>query len=115
MKWYIAKLVFNININNGSNTSQFDEQLRLIEASEPGTAFIKARSLGKSEEDSFLNEKGENVTWEFIDVTDVQPLNELRHGAEIYTSTHKDDQPEEYINFIRLKALMIQSDALVYA
>ena len=115
MNWYIAKLVFNININNGSNNSQFDEQLRLLEASEPGSAFAKARALGRREEDSFLNEKGENVTWKFIDVSDVQPLSELKHGAEIYSGTLTDDQPEDYINFIRLKALMIQSNDLVYA
>lgn len=115
MNWYIAKLVFNININDGRNNSQFDEQLRLIQASDPGSAFIKARSLGRNEQHSFLNKKEENVEWKFIDVADIQPLNELKHGAEVYASTHTDDQPEDYINFIRLKSLVIQSEELALA
>lgn len=115
MKWYIVKLVFNIHISNDRNSSQFDEQLRLVEASDPTSAFAKARLIGNKEEHSFTNDKGENVSWKFIDVAELNFMNELKHGAEIYSHTHEDNQPEDYINFIRLKSLMIQSGDLIYA
>ena len=55
MKRFIAKLVFNINIDNGKHNSQFDEQTRLIMANNQAEAFFKARQLGKREEDDFVN------------------------------------------------------------
>ena len=62
-----------------------------------------------------MNDKGENVTWHFIDVADVHPVNELKHGAEIFSSTREEVEPDDYINFIRIKSLLMQSDQLVYA
>ena len=116
MKWYIAKLVFNIHTNNGvGNSSQFDEQFRLIEASSQGDAFFRARALGNKEEESFVNANGDNITWKFIDVSDVQPVNEFKHGAEIYSITHRDEQPDDYINFIRQKVMVIQSREFIFA
>lgn len=115
MNLYIAKIVFNINISDGKNLSQFDEQLRLIEASTFTDAFYKARLLGKKEEHLFLNEKKETVSWKFIDVSDVQPINELKHGTEIYSSTHVDAESTDYINFIRQKALVLQTQDATFA
>ena len=108
MNWYIAKIIFNIQLNNGINHSQFDEQLRLIEAAGPADAFSKARLLGKEEENRFKNENGEDVTWKFIDVADIQQLNELQHGTEVYSFTHEDRESDDYINFIRRKAQILQ-------
>ena len=55
MQWYLAKIVFRIICGDGNHSSQFDEQLRLISANNEDEAFYKAQSLGKQEEDSFLN------------------------------------------------------------
>jgi hypothetical protein len=42
MKKYIAKLMFNINIDNGKNAHQFEEQTRIIESQNIDSAFHKA-------------------------------------------------------------------------
>ena len=111
MNWYIAKLVFNIDIDNGIHNSQFDEQWRLIAAESQEAAFIKARSLGKEEEDSFLNSKQERVKWKFIDVSEVRH-QELKDGNQVYSSTHEAPEANAYINFVRNKALLYQGEAL---
>ena len=115
MNWYIAKIVFNIDINNGANQSQFDEQFRLIESANLEDALAKGRDLGKKEETVFLNNKGETVHWNFIDVADLQPLQNLSHGTEIYSSTYVDEESKDYINFIRQKALSIQRREMIEA
>ena len=115
MNWYLAKIIFNININNGMNASQFDEQLRLIEAQTPDEAFFKARALGKQEEESFINEKKNTVDWKFIDVAELTQLNELKDGSEIYSNTHEADEVNAYIKFVKHKAMLIQSNHLIFA
>ena len=92
MNLYVAKIVFNININKGGNQSQFDEQLRIIRAENIEIALMKGRELGKEEETIFLNHKGETVEWNFIDVADLQPIQNLNHGTEIYSSTYVDEE-----------------------
>ena len=41
MKWYLAKIVFQIICGDGKHTAQFDEQLRLIAAADEDEAFGK--------------------------------------------------------------------------
>ena len=68
MNWYISKIVFKISSENTHHKPQFDEQLRLIAAASEEEAFIKARTIGIGEEDSFLNDRNNTVKWEFINV-----------------------------------------------
>jgi hypothetical protein len=115
MKWYIAKLVFNINISNGKDTAQFDEQLRLIEAVSPADAFFRARTIGKKEEDEFVNSNNDKVSWNFIDVADIKAVPEFSHGTPVYSFTHVDQDAGDYINFIRRKAMYLQSRDVAFA
>lgn len=108
MNWYIAKLVFNIDIDNGKNNSQFDEQWRLIEALSPEEAYFKARTLGKEEEDSFVNTMQKHVKWEFIDVPEIQ-LQELINGHKVYSYTREAHEADAYISFVRNKAMLFQN------
>src|SRR3954464_10338756 len=87
MKKYLVKLMFNINIDNGNNTSEFDEQIRVVEANSLENAFYKARSLGKKEEETFLDAESKMVSWNFIDVAEVYPLEEIKDGEQLYSNT----------------------------
>ncbi len=116
MNWYLTKLIFNINVNNGGNDVQFDEQLRLIKASDAEEAFYKARVLGKEEEKNQPEEKGLNqVKWKFIDVAELNCISELKDGMEIYSTTHEQEEASDYIKFIRHRAMVIQSNHLSFA
>jgi hypothetical protein len=108
MKWYIAKMVFQIICGNGEHTAQFDEQLRLITANNEDEAFEKALNIGREEQDSFLNQKNEMVSWQFINVSELYRLSKLIDGAEIYSRINEVDDAEAYTTFVHRRAQSIQ-------
>jgi len=105
MKWYVAKLVFKI-CNGGR--PQFDEHLRLIEASNFEEAFLKARMLGLREEVSFLTDSHQPVRWEFVNVPDLYPISCLADGIELHSNIREEDQAEAYVRSVHQKAVNIQ-------
>lgn len=113
MNTYLAKLVFNIVIENNS-ASQFDEQIRLIEAKSLEEAFFKARAIGKQEDGAFTNAKNKQVSWKFIDVTELYPLQDVKDGDQLYASTHETDDSDSFIRFTRQKSILIQTNFLTF-
>ena len=111
MNWYIAKIVFNISAENTQHKPQFDEQLRLIAAEDKEEAFLKARTLGISEEDSFLNDSMNKVKWEFINVAEIVPVNKLEDGMELYSHIHETEEAKSYIHTIHQKAIFIRMNS----
>jgi hypothetical protein len=109
MNWYIVKIVFNISAENTQHKPQFDEQLRLISAKSSEEAFIKARTIGIAEEDSFLNDQHNQVKWEFIDVAEVLPIKSLDDGTELYSHIHEADEARSYIHDVHQKAIFIRT------
>jgi hypothetical protein len=102
MNWYIAKVIFRIICGDGQHAPQFDEQLRLIRAECYQQALTKAQQLGVKEQDNFRNDKKENVSWKFIDVTELYCLSEMRDGNEFYSSIVEptnDLMYEEFVNY----------------
>ncbi len=109
MNWYISKIVFRISAENAQHKPQFDEQLRLIAADSEGEAFLKARMIGISEEDSFLNNRNNTVKWEFINVSEVIALRTLEDGMEIYSQIHETDEARSYIHCVHQKAIFLRT------
>lgn len=107
MNWYLAKIVFRIICGDGEHTAQFDEQLRLINANSEDEAFFKAQSIGKDEEDSFMNIKQQPVKWEFINVAELYKISELIDGAEMYSNIRESSNAEHYIDNVHKKAAHI--------
>jgi hypothetical protein len=114
MNQYLVKLVFNINIANESSAYQFDEQLRIVEAYTTEDAFFKAKSIGKNEEESFVNKENEMVTWQFIDVADIYPLGALKDGELVYSTTRKIKDNNTFIQYIRQKSMEIQAKNVTF-
>ncbi len=107
MSWYIAKIVFQIK-GKGMQRPQFDEHLRLIEADNFEEAFLNARILGISSEDSVINQKHGPVTWEFVNVADLQPVKEWKNGMELHSQVREMDEANHYINYIHNQAACMQ-------
>jgi Domain of unknown function (DUF4288) len=105
MKWYLSKIVFKIC---ASEHPQFDEHLRLVEANSFEEALLKARIIGISEEDSFINDRMQPVKWEFVNVSDLIPLNELKDGVELYSQIHEPEESSSYIHYVHQKAAALQ-------
>jgi hypothetical protein len=104
MSWYIARIVFQIICGNGDHTPQFDEQVRIISAGTAAEAFDKARQIGKREEETFYNLKQQLVKWQFINVSEINKLNELADGMEICSRVEEVESAEDYIHFVNGKA-----------
>ena len=104
MNWYIAKIVYQIICGDGQHKPQFDEQLRLIHANNQLHAFRKARNIGKHEDDSFLNNLNKPVHWKFIDVSEILLVDVVADGAEVYSKICEEDDAENYIRNIHLRA-----------
>lgn len=108
MNWYIAKIVFRITTEKAGRP-QFDEHLRLLSARNFDEAFLKARMLGIKEEDSFLNDCNESVKWEFINVSELHPIDDLRDGSEVHSQIHETDEASAYINLVHQRAVIMQT------
>lgn len=112
MTWFLAKIVFSITTGNGKHTPQFDEQLRLVTANNKQDAFLKARFLGYTHEDTFENQNHEIVKWAFVDVTEVIQLDTFKDGMELYSSIREASDEKIYVNYIQAKARHIQDEPL---
>jgi hypothetical protein len=108
MGWYIAKIIFQIRTGELGGKSQFDEHIRLIEADHFEEAFLKSRVLGLQEEASFLNHQRKTVAWEFVNVSEIIPLKELKDGQELYSQIHETEEAGHYIHFVHQKAVAMQ-------
>ncbi len=111
MKWYLAKIVYRILCGDGNHTAQFDEQLRLITAATEEEAFEKATGIGRSEADTFYNNKQELVQWQFVNVPELYRLQHLIDGAEVYSRITEVDDAEGYTDFVNHKAAGILEKA----
>ena len=89
MNWYVAKIVFRIISGDGNHHAQFDEQLRLISAENEYEAFEKASRIGHLNQESFINNQSEPVRWNFIDVAELNLINALEDGTELYYQIHE--------------------------
>ncbi len=116
MKWYVAKIVYQIVCGDGEHLAQFDEQLRLIYANTEHEAFKKGFLIGKKEEETFYNQKQQLVTWRFINVSELHSLSPLTDGAEVYSRINEVDDADSYCKFVHTKANELknrQTDRLI--
>lgn len=112
MKWYLAKLVYQIVCGDGNHTPQFDEQLRVVMADDELHAFQKARSIGEREQDDFFNTQNKPVRWKFIDVPELYAMNTMVDGAEMYSKIREEDSADIYIRVTQMKAAhLLESSA----
>ena len=108
MKYYLAKINYQIICGSGDHMAQFDEQLRLILAHDGEDALEKAASMGLKEEDSFMNEQRRLVQWKFIGVSELHELNTGSEGAEVWSRITEQDQADLFIEGIRRKSAALR-------
>ena len=115
MSKYIVKLVFHIVTEGENKRSQFDEQYRLVEAQSMEDAFHKARYMGQREEEGFLDVNGKQINWNFVDISEVYPLNNFEDGEQIFSTTQEVPDSGSFIGYIRQKSMEIQAKTLTFA
>lgn len=104
MNWYLSKLVFRIHNESVNIPAQFDEQWRLLEAENDEAAIDKAMDLGKKENETFINRKGDRIHWEFLYVTDLVPFGKPIDGAELFSRIEQPDNERLYLQSLESKA-----------
>lgn len=112
MKWYLVKIVYRIICGEGLHTPQFDEQLRIVSASDALQAFLKGRLLGERGEERFLNDRQEPVKWKFIDVSELYLINEITDGTEVYARVQEEVHEEMYLDNVRRRANRLYEQCL---
>jgi len=110
MNWYVAKLIFRITCGNGNHQPQFDEQLRLISAIGEKEALKKAQKLIYEEKLATENKDQSPIRWDFINMTELYQVDELKDGSEIYCNILEVNDAEEYIEMSNQKALLISQN-----
>lgn len=109
MIWYIAKMVFNIVNGSGDHTPQFDEQYRLVKAETLEDAFQKAEHIGINEQEILLSVKGEIVKWDFVGISELYAINELKDGMELFSNIQEELDRKLYIETVKMKSAYVQS------
>jgi Domain of unknown function (DUF4288) len=109
MAWYISKIVFQIVIDE-KPTSQFDEQIRLLEADNIGQAFLKAQEIGLSEQETFLSADQRLCKWTYIGTTHLNKLNNLKDGVQFFSLTNEAEEADTYVNFVMERTKMFGTE-----
>jgi len=112
MNWFLTKMVYRILIGNGNHTPQFDEQFRLVLATDKQAAYDKAKQIGNNEADEFYNDRKQLVQWQFVNVSDIYLLGDQLDGAEVFSQTREVSNGDAYTNFIHQKANKLQLDSV---
>jgi hypothetical protein len=107
MNWYVTKLIFRILSGDGNHPAQFDEQLRLVQADDEKSAFDKATSIGLGIQDSFKEAQKQTVRWEFVDVTEVNIINQLADGTELHYQIHEAPDADLYIAWAHHRSALL--------
>jgi hypothetical protein len=115
MKKYLAKLIFNVSIENSHEQAEFDEQIRIVESRNLEEAFYKARNIGRKEEETFSNQQQYKINWQFIDVAELYAIESVKDGEQLYSNTHKTNDAENFIQYIKQKSMEIQVKNLTFA
>lgn len=110
MYWYIAKIVYQILISDGKEAAQFEEQLRLIQARNKQEALEKAITIGEQEESLFYNYRDEPVFWKFLDVPELQPVQQLDDGMQLYSHLEQPEYADAYLALVQSKAESVRTD-----
>jgi hypothetical protein len=84
LKWYLVKLVYEVASADGTPTSQFEEQVRLIRAEELDWAREKATVLGQIGGFALLNPGCNEANRKFLNVADVCQIED---GLHIFSTT----------------------------
>jgi hypothetical protein len=110
MNWYITKLVFSINHQTKNAPTQFDEQLRLIEAKNQLEALMKARMIGIKDELTYTNENEIEVTWSFVDVIELREVQSFEDGMEIHSRIDEHDAFEKYTDYVKHRGQLLSAE-----
>jgi len=100
MKWFLVRYIYQIVSGDGNYNAQFDEQLRLIMATNANTALRKAEDLANGFQPPFRNCRNEMVTWKFLCIADLHEIQMPEDGAEVASILHEPSDVPSFLDVI---------------
>ena len=76
---YVAQLIYRI-LCAGVKVEQYEEQWRLVFASDERAALEEAQRIGSTDEAVFADRHGRIIQWQLVAVKDLQPV-QLKNGS----------------------------------
>lgn len=99
-KWYVVTLLMRCDVGRDSiGPWTCDEQIKLIRATNPETAYAKSIRVCEGENQSYLNSDGETVYWTCIGLVNLEELfdERIQDGVEIRSRIFQHDDPDTLI------------------
>jgi hypothetical protein len=93
MKWYIAKLVYQLWDTCTPNHTVFEEHYHLLGADDDFHAFCKARVWGERDA-----EKRRQLVCRFVDVTHLQTIDSVAKGTWQMPQRHYETNTAAYLH-----------------
>jgi hypothetical protein len=99
MRTFVAQVIYRIECE-GMPIDQYEEQWRLVYATDERNALEEARKMSKDEESTIIDRHGRTVCWRLLAVKDIQPVDLVNGGllfsmvrevepvAPIWTTNH---------------------------
>ncbi len=85
MDFYIAKLVFLIEVLNENIKDQYEEKLIGLNAASQEQAYIKCVGLASKDEAEFINENRHHIRWKLLGITYLSRIDDLNAQAELFS------------------------------
>lgn len=95
-------MVFQLRMD-GRLLPLFEEQVRMVSATDSFEAFLKASQAGHRETLACKDISSQPVNWKFIDVVDISPLEFMADGAAIQSCQFEQDSVP-YLRSVAQKA-----------
>jgi Domain of unknown function (DUF4288) len=108
MSWFLVKMVFRVICGNGTHKPQFDEQLRLILASNMKAAVEKSKRLAAEE-----TQENDLVQWKLVAVTDIYHFSGYMDGAEMFSKITEVEHEASFIHTMQLKEKEIYNKQVI--
>ncbi len=113
MNFYIAKLVFRIEVLNEPLKDQYEEKLIWIKAADLKQAYIKSIELAGKDEIEFINANHHHIRWKLAGITHLSQTGSLNDDMELFSEI-KEAYTENETHILQRRAEDISKQFINY-
>jgi hypothetical protein len=112
-RWFAAVLVLKSRVASELPHEPLgDIQYRILQAPDAESAYRRAIAIGRSEEQSYENADGREVSWSFLGLRDLRELPDGRpaDGTEIYSQIARSNPNELVVPKEKLTVFWLEAN-----
>ncbi len=101
-KWFVTTIILKCEIAGEpsiANEWTCTEQVYMLREENRDAAYERALILGKSQETIYLNDEGQQVSWIFVGLEDLEELDDeiIKDGTEIWGRVFHTNDPDSLV------------------